>query len=81
MRDFGFEEKEAAAYWHLQRAHKLFSELRQADKEQEGAEGIDERLKRAFHDRIASESMVLQHFRALVRALALRVVRRDYPNG
>ena len=80
----GFDEDEATAFWHLQRAAKLMfamskTEILEHVAHEEGE--INKELADIIHGAIIGESGVFQHFLALYRELGARVLRRDYPTG
>lgn len=80
----GFEEDEATAFWHLQRAATLIVEMSKTEILEHVAheEGVISReLADIIHGAIVGESRVFQHFLALYRELGARVLRRDYPTG
>jgi hypothetical protein len=66
QRSFGFEEREALAYWHLAEARALMVQLAIEGKDEEAAE---------------VPASIAEHFSALYRELGLRVLQRDYPEG
>jgi hypothetical protein len=76
MRRDGLDEREAAAKYHLLRAHDVFTELLEDDVAAKGEDRGE--ILRA---RIRDETRVSTHFSALYRALAVRVVQRDHPDG
>jgi hypothetical protein len=84
---YGFEEDEAAAYWHLQLAGQLMNEMRSADLWQEMSrhEGQDDaagQQQAILLDHTGRwHSRVGQHFAALNQELGRRVLRRTYPDG
>jgi hypothetical protein len=86
-RDYGFEEDEAEAFWHLQQAGKRMNAMWRSDLREEMAryEGRDdeEGQKHAvlLHGAARWHSRALHHFAALRRELGVRVLRRDYPDG
>lgn len=65
---FGFEEKEAEAFYHLNKARDLFDELSVGDE-------------RRFAKLLFFEMDAGTLFRQLRRHLAVRVLRRNYPEG
>ena len=80
----GFDQDEATAYWHLQRAAKLMfgmskTEILEHVAHEEGE--ISKELADIIHGAIVGESRVFRHFLALYRELGARVLRRDYPAG
>jgi hypothetical protein len=84
QRTRGFEEDEATAFWHLQRAAKLMfgtskTEIIEHVAHEEGE--INKELADIIHGGIIGETRVFQHFLALYRELGARVLRRDYPAG
>ena len=94
-RTYGFEEREAIAYWHLSEASRWMTALAQADQErlvaararEYEAQGLDEgaRMGREIADSLQFgamiESRISHHFEALRAVLGKRVLRRDYPEG
>jgi len=88
-RRFGFERKEAVAYWHLRHAHQLMSEMGQTDHfeelDREGRSELEADFREfagLIHDiSVLGESRVFQHFAAPYRELGTRVLRRNYPDG
>jgi hypothetical protein len=88
-RRFGFERKEAVAYWHLRHARQLMSEMGQTDHfeelEREGRSELEADFREfagLIHDiSVLGETRVFQHFAALYRELGTRVLRRNYPDG
>ena len=78
--DFGFDEAEARAYWHLGRARDLMADMRLAgftrDREKESFS-----MASSIMFASESESRMLQHFDALYKELGARVLKRNYPNG
>jgi hypothetical protein len=88
-RRFGFERKEAVAYWHLRHARQLMSEMGQTDHfeelEREGKSELEADFREfagLIHDiSVLGETRVFQHFAALYRELGTRVLRRNYPDG
>ena len=88
-RRFGFEKKEAVAYWHLRHARQLMSEMGQSDRfeelEREGKSELEADFREfagLIHDiSVLGETRVFQHFAALYRDLGTRVLRRNYPDG
>ena len=89
MQNFGFSEKEAVVFWHIQQAQNLLSELRQADinKEMDRQDemGEERSAEDSIYDLITDvaidESRVWSHFSAIRRELAIRVLQRNYPQG
>jgi hypothetical protein len=83
----GFEEDEAAAFWHLRQVGKLMNEMRRADlgEDMDRFEGLDDQEMRQqviFLDSASRwHSTVLLHYTALQRALGHRVLRRSFPEG
>lgn len=78
--NYGFEEAEALAFWHLQDAQELITLLRAEDFDRESEKssfGASDAIMWAS----SSEANVFQHFEALYRELALRVHARNYPAG
>ncbi len=67
MRTRGFEEKEARAYYHLNEAERLFSEIEKSDGEPSST--------------VTYSVWIFPHFLALRNQAARWVVRRDYPEG
>jgi hypothetical protein len=88
-RRFGFDRKEAVAYWHLRHARQLMSEMGQTDHfeelEREGRSELEADFREfagLIHDiSVLGETRVFQHFAALYRELGTRVLRRNYPDG
>jgi hypothetical protein len=88
-RRFGFERKEAVAYWHLRHAHQLMSEMGQTDHfkelDREGRSELETDFREfagLIHDiSVLGESRVFQLFAAPYRELGTRVLRRNYPDG
>lgn len=68
MRRFGFEEKEAEALYHLDKARDLFDEISVGDE-------------KGFAKLLFFEMDAGTLFRQLRRHLAMRVLRRNYPEG
>jgi hypothetical protein len=80
----GFDQDEATAYWHLQRAAKLMFEMSKTEISEHVAHEqgeINKELADIIHGAIIGESRIFQHFLALYRDLGARVLRRDYPTG
>ncbi len=69
MRRFGYEEKEAEAHYHLQKARDLFDEIFVRDEQSNFAALL-------LHEMDAGVV-----FKGLGRKLAMRVLRRKYPEG
>jgi hypothetical protein len=95
QRTHGFEEGEAVAFWHLLEARQIMTDLTSEDTDRlrglqeqeyegEGLE-IEPRVGRdlAANDYYAArfETTIGYPFRALMRVLGLRVLRRQYPDG
>lgn len=92
-RKFGFEQKEAIAYWHLRRAEWLRGEMdledrqqkRESEKEEDDALGYHEWLGKTISSAADSQARAAekygQHFGALYRDLGTRVLKRDYQEG
>ena len=80
--DYGFDEDEALAYWHLRHAGTLLLAMRRTGAP-ERAEEVEEsvRLARMVHGRSQIESNIVQRLSALRRELGDRVLRRNYPEG
>jgi hypothetical protein len=70
MEKFGFTEREARVSIYLDEAENLLTEL---ELETFPGPNIGHIVWRETH--------VREHFRALHRQLAIRVLRRDYPEG
>lgn len=68
---FGLTEQEARVSIYLDEAEKLLTELERQDEPQQHSLG----------HLIWRETHVREQFRALQRHLAIRVLRRDYPDG
>jgi hypothetical protein len=87
QRRYGFEEDEALAFWHISEAGKLMNDMRSADLKEEldRSEGRDDQEARqqafVLDSTARWHSTVGQHFTALQRVLADRVLRRDYRDG
>jgi hypothetical protein len=85
--NYGFEEDEAIAFWHIQLAGKLMNEMRRADLHKkldlyEGRDDYGAWQQAALLDHTGQwYSGVHQHFMALRCALGNRVLSRDYPDG
>ena len=84
-RRFGFEEKEAGAFWHLTQAKLLMIDFKRDDAH-EAIQSSNARDQAGFallnaHEMAKAEANVFSHFLALERELASRVLRRDYPEG
>ena len=73
MNEFGFTEQEARASLYLERAEELIEDL--------GREGLPESGAALLGRMIWRETHIREHFRALHRELAMRVLRRNYPEG
>lgn len=69
MEKYGFTEQEARVSLHLEKAEELLTELER------------ERWPKSIGHLIWSETHTREHFKALRRLLAVRVLRRDYPEG
>jgi hypothetical protein len=94
-RTYGFEEREAIAYWHLSEAHQLMIALANAAKEKSDvirareyeAEGLDDidvvgrQIADSLHFGGLVDTYISQHFESLLGVLGKRVLRRDYPEG
>lgn len=92
-RMYGFEEKEAIAFWHLAKARQLMADLRltENDKRIESMQEEYNQLSSAsktgqqIADSITlsakTHAEVLQHFSALYRELGRYVLIRNYPQG
>jgi hypothetical protein len=92
---YGLEQREAIAFWHLLEARQIMTDLTNEDydrlrllNEQEyEAEGLDEVESTGrvlgLNDYLAArfETTIGQPFRELLRALGVRVLRRQYPGG
>jgi hypothetical protein len=74
MERLGLTEKEARVSVHLEQAQRLLFEL--MDEENSGESGTAK-----FAGLILRETHIREHFRSLNRELAVRVLRRDYPEG
>jgi hypothetical protein len=74
MDNFGYTEQEARISIHLARAEELLDELMR-----ESISGDNGRSLLAHI--LWTETHVHEHFNALRRYLALRVLRRNYPKG
>lgn len=70
MEKFGFTDKEARAFVHLVEARDLFAEL---------AEVTDSTTR--LQNVVWRDTHTFEHFRALFRTLAIRVLEREYPDG
>jgi hypothetical protein len=70
MEKFGFTEQEARAFIHLSEARDLFAEL---------TEEADPTAR--LRTIVWRDTHTFEHFRALFRSLAMRVLQRDYPEG
>jgi primosomal protein N'' len=70
MDQFGYTEQEARVSIYLDEAEKLLTELERQDQP---GKSVGHIVWREMH--------VREHFNALRRQLALRVLRRDYPEG
>ena len=84
-RRFGFQDKEAGAFWHLAQAKMLMSDFKREDAH-EAIQSSNARDQAGFallntHEMAKAEASVFSHFLALERELANRVLRRDYPQG
>ena len=84
----GFEEDEAVAFWHLNQVGQLMGEMWQADfqtwrdrQEQLAERPPGWRLAVREADVAAWHANVQQHVWSLQRVLALRVLRRNFPDG
>jgi hypothetical protein len=85
---FGFEEREALAFWHFQQAGKLMNEMRHADvlaeidrEERRGQQPAGGQMLGLINDMSVWHTRVSQHLSALNRELGRRVLQRDYPEG
>jgi hypothetical protein len=76
QRTHGFEDDEAIAFWHLRGAGLLMSEMTQQGEQPPG-------WRTAAHNDDVAEwhTHIQHHVAALQRALAVRVLQRDYPDG
>lgn len=88
QRQYGFEEKEARAFWHLRQAREAFNELSEEDvshqinnKYPEGTTNSAEAYAFASETLAKQKVEIGQHFSHLSRWLGLRVLHRDYPQG
>ncbi len=70
MDQFGYTEQEARVSIYLDEAEQLLTELERQDQPGKSVGHI-----------VWRETHVREHFNALRRQLALRVLRRDYPEG
>lgn len=70
MQRFGFTEKEARAFIYLADARDLFAEL----TEEAGSTALLQNI-------VWRDTHTFEHFRALFRSLAMRVLEREYPEG
>ena len=89
----GFEENEAVAFWHPRQAEELmgamWDEEFQEGRDRQEQRGGEQRSKQPgfdhlwarIDDQVAWHTSVKQHLWALRKPLALRVLRRDYPDG
>jgi hypothetical protein len=73
MDEFGLTEQEARVSIHLEEAEKLLEELMREGASESGTDLLALIIWRETH--------VAEHFRALHRELAMRVLRRNYPEG
>jgi precorrin-4 methylase len=69
---FGFTEREARIYLHLEEAEKLFAELAKENDD----DPVSDLARIVWVDTHTRE-----HFQALYRRLGIRVLRRRYPQG
>jgi len=70
MEKFGNTDQEARVSIYLDEAEKFLTELERQDQPRKSVGHI-----------VWRETHVREHFNALRRQLALRVLRRDYPEG
>ncbi len=73
MDEFGLTEQEARISVHLEIAEDLLTELRR--------EGVADSGAAMLGDMVWRETHIREHFRALHKELAMRVLRRNYPKG
>lgn len=85
---YGFEEREAEAFWHLRTAQRLMLDLAQEDmaammdKEDRGElQKPESEVGRLIVDTAVMQDRIGSHFVALERELSQRVLRRNYPEG
>jgi hypothetical protein len=70
MEKYGLTDQEARIYLHLSEARKLFVDSTEKDYPEPSLGNI-----------IWRETHTYEHFRALFRELAIRVLSRNYPEG
>ena len=70
MEKFGFTEQDARVSIYLDEAEDLLTKLEREDQREHSMGHL-----------LWRETHVREHFRALARHLAIRVLRRDYPDG
>ena len=70
MEKYGFTDQEARIYLLLSEARRLFVDLTEEDSPEASLGNI-----------IWRETHTYEHFRALFRELAIRVLTRNYPEG
>jgi len=73
MDEFGLTEREARISLHLAEAEELLESLMRESVEESGTDLLALIVWRETH--------IAEHFRALHRELAMRVLRRRYPKG
>lgn len=73
MEEYGFTEREARVSLLLDKAEELLDELTRESIAESGIPDLVNVVWRETHTR--------EHFRALRRELAARVLHRDYPRG
>ena len=78
--DFGFDEAEATAYWHLEQARSSMVDMRLVGFDQD-REKDNFSITHSIMFVSEGESRMLRHFDALHKELGMRVLKRHYPNG
>ncbi len=93
QRKYGFQGREAIAFWHLMEAQQLMLELRSAERDADPEraeerydalppeESAGRQIKHSFifSDEVYTE--IVQHFVALYKELGRYVLQRTYPQG
>lgn len=75
MERFGFTEQEARVFVHLNEAEKLLDQLTMGEDVSESDEGS------ILGHIVWTETHTFEAFNSLYRRLAVRVLRRRYPEG